>query len=247
MNENHISLSPQRFDDTDACLRIDAQSTLQEVYEAADSPELLRQTLSGAISWQKRNGTTVAEAIYSPNLAPQWVATLLALGTRAEFPDDERMLMDFLRRSGPHHNHLQALLVPLNVPGRVWAEVHVGRTPTDEPIVSAIAVVDLGEEVVRRARLALTGVWHEQTRLREQARLAEAADLLVGQPLNHATIGQVKDVIEAEVSPQDDFRGTAVYRRAMAGTLTHRALMACMEKGANHERTTNHYHQRQRY
>jgi CO/xanthine dehydrogenase FAD-binding subunit len=226
MNENHISLSPQRFDDTDACLRIDGRSTLQEVYEAADSPELLRQTLSGAISWQKRNGTTVAEAIYSPNLVPQWVAALLALGTHVKFSDDDGSLMDFLRRTEPHHNHLQALLVPLNVPGRVWGEVHVGRTPTDEPIVSVIAVVDLGEEVVRRARLALTGVW------REQARLAKAADLLVGQPLNHATIGQVKDVIEAEVSPQDDFRGTAVYRRAMAGTLTHRALMACMEKGS---------------
>jgi CO/xanthine dehydrogenase FAD-binding subunit len=102
----------------------------------------------------------------------------------------------------------------------------VGRTPTDDPIVSAIAVVDLDEEVVRRARLALTGVW------REQARLVTAADLLVGQPLNHATIGQVKDVVEAEVSPQDDFRGTAVYRQAMAGILTRRALMDCMEKGS---------------
>lgn len=226
MNENHISLSLHRFDDTDACLRIEAQTTLQEIFEAADSPELLRQTLSGAISWQKRNGTTVAEAVYSPNLVPQWVAALLALGTHVEFPNGDGPLVDFLRRTEPHHNHLQALLVPLNVPGRVWGEVHVGRTPTDSPIVSVIAVVDLGEEVVRRARLALTGVW------RAPARLAEAADLLAGQPLNHATIGQVKDVIEAEVSPPDDFRGTAVYRRAMAGTLTHRALMACLEKGS---------------
>jgi CO/xanthine dehydrogenase FAD-binding subunit len=226
MNKNHISLSPHLFDDTDTCLRIEAQTTLQKVYESADSPELLRQTLRGSISWQKRNGTTVAEAVYSPNLAPQWVAALLALGACIEFPDGDGPLADFLRRTEPHHNHPQALLVPLNVPGRVWGEVHVGRTPTDEPIVSVIAVVDLGEEVVRRARLALTGVW------REQARLAEAADLLAGQPLNHATIGQVKDVIEAEVSPQDDFRGTAVYRRAMAGTLTHRALMACLEKGS---------------
>lgn len=200
------------------------QTTLQDVYEATDSPDLLRQTLSGSISWQKRNGTTAAEAVYSPNLAPQWVAALLALGARAEFPDGEGMLNDFLHRTGLHHNHLQAVLVPLNVPGRVWGELHVGRTPTDDPILSAIAVVDLGEAVVRRARLALTGVW------REQAQLAEAADLLVGQPLNHATIGRVKDVVEEEVSPQDDFRGTAVYRRAMAGVLTRRALMACMEK-----------------
>ena len=93
-------------------------------------------------------------------------------------------------------------------------------------IVSAIAIVDLGEEVVRRARLALTGGW------REHVRLAGAAKLLVGQPLNHATIEQVKDAVEEEVSPQDDFRGTAVYRRAVAGVLTRRALIACMERGS---------------
>jgi CO/xanthine dehydrogenase FAD-binding subunit len=225
MAKTHIKILSQCLDDADMCLRVDAQTTLQEVYQSADCPELLHQTLSGSISWQKRNGTTAAEAIYSHNLAPQWIAALLALGARAEFPDRTGMLSDFLRRMGAHHNHLKAVLVPLNVPGRVWGKVHVGRTPTDDPIVSATAVVDLGEEVVRRAHLALTGVW------REQVRLAEAANLLVGQPFNHATIGQVKDVIEAEVSPQDDFRGTAVYRQAMAGVLTHRALLACMEKG----------------
>lgn len=226
MNKNLITLLPQRYDDAEECLRLDMQTTLQDVYEASGSPDLLRQTLGGSISWQKRSGTTVAEAVYSPNLAPQWIAALLALGARVEFPNGEGMLSDFLRRAGTHHNHLQAVLVPLNVPGRVWGEVHVGRTPTDAPIVSVTAVVDLGEEVVRRARLALTGVW------REQARLAEAANLLTNQPLNHATIGEVKDVIEAEVSPEDDFRGTAVYRRAMAGVLTRRALMACMEKAS---------------
>lgn len=226
MNEKHIKILQQPFDDADFCLRLDAQTTLQDVYDAPNSPELFRQTLSGPISWQKRNGITVAEAVYTPNLAPQWVAALLALGTRSAFPDGDGMLIDFLHRTGPRHNHLQAVLVPLNVPGRVWGEAHVGRTPTDDPIVSAIAIVDLGEEFVRRAHLALTGVW------REHVRLAEAANLLIGQPLNHDTIGQVKNAVEEEVSPQDDFRGTVVYRCAVAGVLTRRALIACMERGS---------------
>ena len=85
MNENHINLLPQRYDDAESCLRLDGQATLQDMYEAPDSPDLLRQTVSGSISWQKRNGTTVAEAVYSPNLAPQWIAVLLALGARTEF------------------------------------------------------------------------------------------------------------------------------------------------------------------
>ncbi|MFN2122130.1 MAG: hypothetical protein ACK2UP_01385 [Candidatus Promineifilaceae bacterium] len=224
MNEPQINLLPHCFDDTETCLRLDAQAALQDLYEAPDCPELLRRTLSGPISWQKRTGTTVAEAVYSPKLTPQWIAALLALGARAEFQDGEGMLSDILLRTVAQHNHLQAVMIPLNVPGRVWGEAHVGRAPTDDPIVGAIAVVDLENEMVHRARLALIGVW------REQARLAEAADSLAGQLLDHANIEQVKDEIEAEVSPCADYRGTAVYRRAMAGVLTRRAFMVCMEQ-----------------
>jgi hypothetical protein len=41
--------------------------------------QLLRQTLTGAISWQTRNEKSIRQALTSPPVAPQWVAALLAL------------------------------------------------------------------------------------------------------------------------------------------------------------------------
>jgi len=105
----------------------------------------------------------------------------------------------------------------------------VALTPADEPIVAAIAVIELAGEsqnpVVSQARLALTGAW------RENARLARAAELLAGKPLTEEAIEQIAIGVEQEVSPPDDFRGSANYRRAMAALLTRRALRRMKKQG----------------
>jgi CO/xanthine dehydrogenase FAD-binding subunit len=102
-------------------------------------------------------------------------------------------------------------------------EAYVARTPSDSPIVLAVAAVDISDGVISRARVALTGVWDEPVRL------AEAPSNLVGGPLNQDTIAATAAAVEAEVSPQGDFRGSVEYRRAMAGVLTRRALERCQE------------------
>jgi carbon-monoxide dehydrogenase medium subunit len=211
----------------EAQLILDAQVLLQTVYEAPASPELLRRALGVAVTWQQRNEATVEEALRSPVLAPQWAAALLALGARVAFGEgEEKPLVAFLDRTKPHRRRLVALHLPLNVEGRVWGESHVARTPADEPIVAVIAVIDLTDSVVRQARLALTGVW------REPVRLAQSADLLVRGQLNEEQINQVAAAVEREVAPMGDFRGSAEYRRAMAGVLARRALNECM-RGSN--------------
>jgi CO/xanthine dehydrogenase FAD-binding subunit len=207
--------------------------SLQTLYESPDIPDVLHRSLNGALNWQVRNEHTVIKVVQSPNLAPQFVATLLAWGARALFGDEEEILADYLCRTLPRDNRFSGVRLPLDVPGRVWGESHVARTPADEPIVAAIAVIDLSDDpeeepppVVRQARLALTGAW------REHARLAEAAKLLVGNVLSDDLIRQVTAAVEQEVSPRDDFLGSVDYRRAMAAILTQRALEDC-RKGAN--------------
>jgi CO/xanthine dehydrogenase FAD-binding subunit len=206
--------------------------SLQTLYESPDIPNLLRRSLNGALNWQARNEHTVIKVVLSPNLAPQFVATLLAWGARAIFGDKEGYLADYLQRTLPHDNLFSGIRLPLDVPGRVWGESHVARTPADEPIVTAIAVVDLMHDpdeelhsVVRQARLALTGAW------REHARLAKSAKLLLGKALSDDLIRQVAAAVEQEVSPRDDFLGSAEYRRSMAAVLMQRALEDC-KKGA---------------
>jgi CO/xanthine dehydrogenase FAD-binding subunit len=210
-------------------LSIPADLPLQFVYKADQSHELFHQSLN-RLSWQRRDETTVLYSILSPDIAPQWISALLALGAEVFFAEREHStpLEDFLPRVGPHSGELTALRIPQDIPGRVWAEEYVSTAPSAAPIVSAFAVVDLLEDTVQRARLALTGVW------RENARLAAAIQTLVGGPLNSESIQRAAKAVEAEVAPQSDFLGSSDYRRAMSAVLTRRVLDQCQnyaEKG----------------
>ena len=210
---------------------VDADAPLQSVLDRPDTPPLLRQALTGVLSWQTRNRTPVGRTLTSPRLAPQWVAALLALEATVTVEGDE----------GPADVPLEALVerkaqgavstlhVSLAGPGQRWGEARVARTPADEPIVAAVAVVEMGGDVVRQARVALTGVWSEP------ARLAEASDRLVGGPLDQPSIRAVAGAVEGEVAPEGDFLGSEEYRRAMAGVLTRRALEECLRQEVDNE------------
>jgi carbon-monoxide dehydrogenase medium subunit len=205
-------------------LTLDAHTPLQVIYESPVTPDLLHQTLGDPLTWQLRNESTVIKVILSPNLAPQFVAALLALDARVFFKQKQKPLADYLRRTQPAEEHPSAVQVPLDTPGQVWGEAHVARTPADEPIVSVIAVITLRDEAVDTARLALTGAWPEH------ARLAASVNLLTGGPLTDERIEQVAATVAQEVVPLDDFCGSAEYRREMAAVLTRRALAMCQNK-----------------
>ncbi len=209
-------------DQAKAIWTIEADAPLQSVLDQPDAPPLLRQTLTGALSWQTRNETPVRKALKSPRIALQWVAALLALGAtvtvEGEAGPEEVPLAVGAGSPRPH-----ALHVP-RAEGTRWGAAHVARTPADEPIVAAVAVVEMTGGVVQQARVALTGVWPEAVRL------AEAPARLVGGPLDEEHIRAVAEAVEEKVAPTGDFRGSEEYRRAMAGVLTRRALEQCLHQ-----------------
>ncbi|MBC8255436.1 MAG: hypothetical protein H8E35_15610 [Ardenticatenia bacterium] len=206
-------------------LNLEAETSLQAVHEAPGSPELFRRTLTGPLTWQQRNEITVRRALRSPGQAPQWVAALLAWDAIVICEGEEQPLADFLlrRRMQPT---LEALRVPLDNLNRTWGESRVARSPADPPIVAVIAVADWADGLVESARLALTGVWHSP------AKLAKSAAMLAGGVLDDDQIEGVIAAVQQEVSPPDNFLGSAEYRREMAAVLTRRALQAC-RNGAN--------------
>jgi carbon-monoxide dehydrogenase medium subunit len=208
----------------------DADAPLQSVLDRPDTPPPLRQALTGVLSWQTRNETPVRRTLTAPRLAPQWAAALLALGATVIVEGDdgpmEVPVESVLQRQAK--GVVSALHVELG--SARWGEARVARTPADEPIVSAIAVVGMDNPsagsgqggVVRQARVALTGAWPEP------ARLAKAPARLVGGPLDAEHIQAVADRVAEEVAPRGDFLGSEEYRRAMAGVLTRRALEECL-------------------
>jgi CO/xanthine dehydrogenase FAD-binding subunit len=182
------------------------------------------------LSWQARNETPLWRTLAAPRLAPQWVASLLALGTTLVVDGEEVLLAvgahfpRSARRAGQASHALH-----VRVGGLRWGEAHVARTPADEPIVAAVAVVEMEGNVVQAARVALTGVWPEP------ARLAQAAAQLVGAPLDEEHIRAVAAAVEQEVAPKGDFLGSREYRRAMAGVVTRRALEAARHSERSEE------------
>jgi CO/xanthine dehydrogenase FAD-binding subunit len=195
--------------------------TLQAVVECAECPQLFRDSLTRWLSWQARNRTTVERVLTTPSLALQWFAGLLALGAVVAVEGQQVPLETFLARRVK--GRLDMLHVP--VAGICWGEAHVGRTPADEPIVSAIAAVERGRGIVRQARVALTGVWSRPVAL------AQASARLAGIPLTVDGIREVAAAIQVEVTPRGDFLGSQQYRRAMAGVMARRALEACLAGG----------------
>lgn len=210
------------------CWTIACDATLEQVLECAACPELFRRTVTGSMSWHVRNRTTIERVLTTPSAALYWFSALLALGAQVRVEGQGSIPVDaFLERRVK--GHLQALHIPALAPdgalrpGIRWGEARVARTPSDEPIVLAIAVVEAAAGTVTRARLALTGVWARP------AGLAGAADRLVGRGLDSGAIAEVVSAIGDEVAPRGDFLGSAEYRRAMAGVLARRALEACLQ------------------
>lgn len=231
MNKNTHRLSTSRGGSGEIW-RIDARAPLQDVLDSPECPPLLRQTLTGALSWQTRNETPIRRALTSPRIAPRWVAALLALGATVTVERDDGPAEMALETSlgQKKAGHITTLHIPTGGSETRWGEARVSRTPADEPIVTAIAVVEVGPGgVVRQARAALTGVWPEPVGL------TQAPAQLVGGPLDKTSIRAVAEAIEKESAPRGDFRGSEEYRRAMAGVLTRRALEKCLRQETGNE------------
>jgi CO/xanthine dehydrogenase FAD-binding subunit len=204
---------------------IDVDGSLQAVLDDGTCPPVLRQALTGALSWQVRNEVTVRRALSSPRIAPLWTTALYALGATVTVEEDGKQSEVALAEAGSS----RLVELQVEVEGLRWGEAHVARTPADEPIVAAVAAVRLEGGVVQEARVALTGVWQQV------AGLAEAPAQLEGKELNDDSIQAVAEAVEQEVTPKGDFLGSEQYRRAMAGVLTRRALQVCLEQEAGNE------------
>lgn len=192
---------------------------LDSLYTSGRLPKILKRTLEGPFSWQRRNETTLERTLNMPGLAPQWVAGLLAGGAMVHLSGKDIPLVEVLQMSTKQS--FQDVRLPVD--GLCWGAAQVARTPGDEPIVFAIATVKMSKGVVWQAQAALTGVWPSSVGM------INAANALAGGPLTVERIAEVAAKVADEVDPRGDFLGSADYRRAMSVVLTRHALEMCLE------------------
>jgi len=208
-------------------LSIPLTTCLEDVFLHPDIPVFLAEILR-RVPWQIRNEYSLRRSLSSLGLLPRWSAGLMAWSGKIHFKNDQppMTLQDYLRHTAPRPEKPYRMVLPILVPGRVWAADQIARSPGDPPLISAAAVLDLKGHLVRNARLALTGVWEQA------AGLANSIQQVVGQELTPQLVEEYGTALQEELSPQPDFLGDTTYRRRMAVILTRRILSTCSQRGA---------------
>ena len=100
------------------------------------------------------------------------------------------------------------------------ALVRVARTPRDQAIVAVVTYLEMENNVASTVRVAVAGA----SPLPERVKQVE--QLLSGHPQSPDLIEKAASLAQDWAHPVGDFRGSAEYRKAMAGTLVRRALLA---------------------
>jgi CO/xanthine dehydrogenase FAD-binding subunit len=212
-------------------LRIGAGVTLTE---AADSG-LVREhapILSAAImdmaSWQIRNRGTLGGNLCTASPAADTAPPLLAMDARVRMAragqDRVLPLKDFFL--GPGRTALEPqeilaeILIPVARPGPGWGRMKLGRRSVFTLSVISVAVTarvrDRRFETVRIAfgSVAPTPI-----------RAVGAEKVLEGKEVDGSVMDHAARIASTEISPIDDCRASAAYRRDMAQVLTRRALL----------------------
>jgi carbon-monoxide dehydrogenase medium subunit len=224
------------IEESGGALRIGALCTLRQL---EDSPllreriPLLADTVSRVATRRIRSMATMGGALVNgdPNQDPP--PALIALGATVELTSTngsrtcpvEELFVDYYETDVRPGEVLTAVNVPVPEADSFGAYLKfLPRTADDYATVSVAAVVSLADDnTCRDARIVLgaAGV----TPVRSLA----AEDVLRGQVLTDEVIRAAAATVPDAVDPLDDFRGSADYKREMAGVFVRRALVQALE------------------
>lgn len=216
---SRLDLSYIKVDDG---VHIGALTPLQDLADSAQLEAIANGLLSEAARLTAHYGlrhlATVGGALLSREGPPEILLALLALDAAVVVRGAEtRELLITNYSSNP--GEVIAEVKFASLPQRAGSALErVTRTPRDEAIVAAVAVVEVADGVCRKARLAVAGGTPRPQRM------TSAEKLLEGQPLTPEQLQKATQAVMAEARPVADYRGSAEYRRVMAGVLTRRAL-----------------------
>ncbi|HEV8343568.1 MAG TPA: xanthine dehydrogenase family protein subunit M [Candidatus Binatia bacterium] len=221
----------------DGGLRIGGLATHREV---ETSPvvrrriPLLAETYRHVATIRVRNMATVGGGLAhaDPNQDPP--PTLIALGATLKTGSNggsrviplEEFFKDYYETVLKPDEVITEIFVPGLPPNSGAAYLKfLPRTADDYATVSAAAVVTLDKtrKVFTDVRIALGSVGTTPVRARE------AEQVLRGQPVKPDALREAAEKAKQAVDPISDFRGSAAYKKEMAGVFVRRALERALE------------------
>ncbi|HZN95944.1 MAG TPA: xanthine dehydrogenase family protein subunit M [Myxococcales bacterium] len=193
--------------------------------------ESLRQFASPQI----RNRATVGGNVGNASPAADMVPPLIALGAELTLGSKTRgmrtvRLEDVFLGFGKTTIGPDELIIEVTVPRRAsWFQAFAkfgSRSANVIAVVNMALCLDLEGTRIRQARVAYGSVAPGPLR----ARAVE--QYLTGRELGDATVREVEEVVRQAVSPIDDVRGSARYKRRLAINATQDALSAAFKQVA---------------
>lgn len=119
---------------------------------------------------------------------------------------------------------LTEIHLPKLAPQTGWGFEEVARRAGDFALAAVAATLTVSGNVVKEARIALTGVG--ATALRA----IEAEALLAEQTLEPELAARAIETVRAAIKPENDLHASSDYRRHLAGVLAGRALAAAWRR-----------------
>jgi aerobic carbon-monoxide dehydrogenase medium subunit len=183
-----------------------------------------------------RNLATIGGNVAHADYQSDPPAALVALGARVEIqgPAGTRdvPLTEFLL--GAYETALEpaelvtAVLLPAPDPG--WHGAYLKfttRSSEDRPAVGVTALVRSDDGTISNVRLVIGAV------TTVPARVSGVEELLRGHVLDRDLLARVAPIVEETIEPIDDMRGSASYKRRVAGALAERALERALGRAAD--------------
>jgi len=145
-------------------------------------------------------------------------------------PDGERVLaadgyfLGLYSTQAQPDEILTQIRVPIPPAGTGWSYRKLKRKTGDFATAATAVLLQMSGGSVGKVAIALTNVAPTALRARE----AEAS--LVGKPLDEAALNEAARLAMSICDPAPDQRGDALYKTAMCGEMTRRALLAARER-----------------
>jgi CO/xanthine dehydrogenase FAD-binding subunit len=224
-------------------LHLGAAVSCIAIYENADMrhyyPGLTEAAhLIGSLQIQSR--ASVGGNLCNGSPAGDSTPALIALGAKARLvgPSGERVVPVETFITGPARTVMQPgeLLVELliDTPGKHSSDAYLRFIPRNEMDIAVVGVggsvtLDPDDDRIINARIALGAVGPTPIVA------TEAAKAIIGKKLDATTLDNAARAASAAATPIDDMRGTAEFRRHIAGVLTRRVLTIAAERARGSE------------
>jgi aerobic carbon-monoxide dehydrogenase medium subunit len=210
------------------------QRALQTEKLIAERAPILQEAAYYIAHPQIRSRGTICGSIAHADPAAELPALALALDaemtlTSAKAPRTvgaETFFQSFFTTALEANEILTEVRFPAPPKDSAWSVIEISRRHGDFAIAGIVAglALDPDRQVIRRARLVYFGVGPTPIRVKA------AEDALIGQAVAEPAFEAAAQSAKQGIDPSNDIHASEEYRRAVAATLTKRALRAALQK-----------------